>query len=66
MSVENKSTTTHLIHPQHEDDLIQHAIRKIPGGKQLFDQYMKQKQTFRTRLPDNRNDIGDGLKHFWS
>ena len=69
MSTENISThPTHdfKIHPSHEVDLVSHAVRNIKGGPELVKAWLDQKNGTTERLPDFRNDVGNGLKHFWS
>jgi hypothetical protein len=55
------------IHPNHEEAIVRHAVRNIPNASKLVDKWVEHKTGMKnTRLPDNRNDIGDGLKHFWN
>lgn len=52
------------IHPIHEAKLIAHAVRNIQGGPELVKKWQAQKTDFTERLPDNRNDLDNGLKDF--
>ena len=70
MSTEDISTHPskqgeHMIHPQHAEALVRHAVRNIKNSKQLCDKVFNRKKEVTYRLPDNRNDT-ERLKHFWN
>ncbi len=71
MSTEDISTHgsrqgDHIFHHQHHEHVVRHALRNIPGGKQLCDKVYNLRKESHERLPEPRNDETDGqFKIVW-
>ena len=56
----------HMIHPQHVEHIVRHAVRNISGAKKICDEVFNKKKEFTRRLPDDYKPHINGLKHFWN